>query len=129
MTHHRSWFPTILIGLTIGLGAIFYALDRKEENDLGPAASNDGDGAAEEIVVPATSEGYQAAVTALMQSYATDKNAEATYNGLIVLRVPTDLQQLHLDLVIAFSQLAAGNRDDGAARLEVLKAQYSWLPL
>ena len=72
---------------------------------------------------------YRGAVVSLLQAYAQNKDAEATYNALIALRVPGDMLNLHYELVIAMGKVMSGNDEDASARLAALKAQYPWLPL
>ncbi|MCR4312054.1 MAG: hypothetical protein NUV56_02095 [Candidatus Uhrbacteria bacterium] len=123
MESQRSWFPFILAGVTILLTAAFILVD---DGKIGGIST----GGQEEIATPTVTEGsYKTAVTAILSTYATDRSASATYNALILLRVPPVMQQLHFDLVVAFGKLVTGDEEDGAARLSALKAQYPWLPL
>ncbi len=78
---------------------------------------------------PVTDVGYQSAVTNILTAYKTDKDVEAAYNALILLRVPTSFQQVHFDLVVALGKLMAGETEEGEARLNALKAQNTWLSL
>lgn len=72
---------------------------------------------------------YRGAVVTLLEAYATKHDAEATYNALIALRVPADMQNMHYELVIAMGKVMSGDEADAEARFAALKAQYSWLPL
>lgn len=81
------------------------------------------------VEAPVTQASYQEAVTAILTQYQDDQNEKAAYDALVVVRVPNEDQQLHLDLVIAFGKLLGGDEEDGEARLAALRAQHTWLPL
>jgi hypothetical protein len=124
---HRHWFPAILIGLTVLLALTFAVV-------LTPSGQSflDTRPAVRDVINSApkvTNDSYKQAVTSLLQTYSVDKDAEATYNALIALRVPRDMLNLHYELVIAFGKVNSGDADDASARFAALKAQYTWLPL
>ena len=122
MTTHRSWFPFILIGLSTALAALILVV-----YEPGATPSTDDEPA---VVVPTAAE-YEASVNAVMATYAVSPTvtaAQTALDALIAMRVPTaDYQQAHLDLVIAYGQLAAGNAEVGDARLVVAESLYPWL--
>lgn len=121
----RSWFPFILAGLTVLLTAAFLVAEQKAEQ-----AGEDNNAETSTYIEPAvTDDSYQSAVTAVLSTYATAKDAKAAYDALIVLRVPPSMQALHFDLVVAFGKALGGDDDEALARLAALKAQHPWLPL
>lgn len=115
----HSWFPAILAGLTLLLGLVIGVVW------WGTAPRVPVD---EATVVAPTQEAYRAAVTRVIAIYKEDDDAAAAENALALLRVPADALQMHLDLVIAFGKLAAGDAD-GATRRAILAGQYPWLGL
>lgn len=126
MHEHRSWFPAILIGLSLALAVCFLMIFNHRDGksffvkkaELAPQAA------------PAvTAEGYEASVNSVLDMYADDRDAKAAYNALILLRVPASYQTVHFDLVVAMGKLMGGDKADGEARLTAVKAQYSWLHL
>lgn len=120
---HRSWFPYILIGLSLALFAIIFAV-RNNVNQYSAPTSADIKIA---VVVP-TSEEYEAGVKTILSTYDTDQNASTAYNALIKAVVPqVSYQTAHLDLVIAFAQLQAGQTAEGNTRLNLARATYAWL--
>lgn len=134
----RNWFPVILAGLTVVLAVVFYAMHQKVDvSALIPTfdhiGSADGNGQTaedgEKLNVAPTDDEYQTAVRTIFASYTSDHNAQAAYDAFIQLHVPASMQTFHIDLIIAFAKLAAGNTTDGQARLDALTAQYSWLSM
>ena len=119
MTTHRSWFPFILVGLTVALLAVVLVV--RTPRQAGVSSS-------ESTTVFPDPDAYETNVHRIYQTYLEDSNAQAAYDALIVLRVPSvDMQAAHLGLVIAFGQLAAGKTDEGAARLSVVLTTYPWI--
>ena len=128
----RNWFPVIIAGLTVMLAIVFYTTNRSVDlqhwvSDVGSRGSEDSTLA---TVEPApTEEEYKTAVRTILSTYNTDGNAQAAYDAFIQLHVPSIMQSFHIDLIIAFGKLAAKTQTDGAARLNALEAQNSWLSL
>lgn len=131
MQTNRSWFPYISVGLTVLLALVFatkfwgddvksFTTERSQSPTTSEQSSSQGS---------VTEESYKAAVTTILATYTEDSNPKATYNALVILRVPESMQQVHFDLVVAMGKLAAGDKTDGEARLSALKAENSWLPL
>jgi hypothetical protein len=119
----RNWFPVIVAGLTILLASAFYAKYAATERDAGPQTPLDSSAS------PVTEEGYRSAVNAVMATYRESNDAQAAYDALIVLHVPSVFQQFHIDCIIALGKLASGDVADGNARLSALRAQYSWFTM
>lgn len=123
----RHWFPAILLGFSILLALAFAAILSPQDQRLFDPRPD-----VREAIAPATvmtDEIYQTAVTHLLQAYANEQDAQATYDALIALRVPGTMLNLHYELVIAFGKLVSDDEAEAQSRLAALKAQYSWLPL
>ncbi len=116
----HSWFPFILAGLTVSLFLAVVAW-------VGPqGASVTVDEETGEVV---TNEDYQTELTTELEAYTEGAQAAgAVYDDLIDMTVPAGYKDLHLDLVIAFGFLKAGDAVEGGARLDVLRQEYPWLP-
>lgn len=115
----RHWFPYILTGLSLALaGLIALAVDWQAARPL-PAPAP---------VPTITTEEYQTSILAVVEAYKKNGDASQAYQAAILLRVPKDMLQTHLDLVIAWQQLAAG-APDGKTRLELVSIQSPWLQL
>jgi hypothetical protein len=117
--HHRTWFPYILIGMTLllGLGILVWVAPKLMEPS--PYASEAAD--------PITTEEYREAVLLLFADYAGTGDYARMYQGLLELTVPTGYQPLHLELALTFDKLRSGDIDEGQARLEALRSAYPWL--
>ncbi len=123
--HHRSWFPAIVIGLSLALALFFVGVvkHRGGESFFVPRAPLPAEAPA------ITEEGYRTGVNTVLETYTAKKDAKAAYNALILLRVPAADQTVHFDLVVAFGKLSSGQKEEGEARLAALKAQNDWLAL
>ncbi|MBT4857510.1 hypothetical protein HON52_04980 [Candidatus Uhrbacteria bacterium] len=115
-TTHRTWFPFILVGLTIALGAGIWAWTG---SDRGPVIE------LPEIVAPTSLE-YQQEITAIIASYYDGDDLDDVYASLLDTWVPADAKSVHLDLVIAFGKLVAGD-EEGAELLEAALSTHTWL--
>lgn len=129
----RNWFPVILAGLTILLAVIFYGKYHPTAlgglSSLPPAMGGPRGAVAVQTAPAVTDTMYQSAVVSVMAAYRTSKNAQAAYDALVLLHVPSSMQQTHIDLIIAFGKLVSGDSADGQARLSAIAAQNSWLAL
>lgn len=123
----RHWFPVIGAGVTLALLLVVAGVFRNTQDTRVralPAETVDASAPAQ------TEEEYQQAVRAVLSAYATDKDASAAHDTLLYFtRIPASMKDLHIGLVGAFGKLAAGEREDGALRLQALELQYSWLSL
>ncbi len=124
MTTHRSWFPFILVGLSTALLALIVAV----YDPSATPSSND----AQEVTAPTPTE-YEDAVRAIVMTYmassgAHEVSAQTAYDALLALRVPSmSYQDAHIQLVLAFGQIAAGETDAGQARLSVVEEANPWI--
>ena len=111
---HRTWFPYILIGLTLTLLLVVFAITNSSPQQGSQPILTAGE--------------YQETVTALLNDYSVDeRDAYSTYESLLSLRVQEEQKQLHLDLVLIFGKLLSGeidSIDDSIAQLDI---EYSWL--
>jgi hypothetical protein len=118
---HRSWFPPILVGLSLLLGLVFVVALKGDR--VIPQFPH-------EASTPKISEAdYQSAANVILDAYAEDHDASRAYNALILLRVPKEEQEVHFDLVVAFGKLMTKETKEGEARLSALKAAHPWLHL
>lgn len=123
----RHWFPAILLGASIMLALVFAVVLSPQGQELLEHNPDVRDVVTPEV--PVNEDTYRGAVVSLLQAYAEEGDAEATYNALIALRVPADMLNVHYELVIAMGKVMSGDMADAEARFAALKAQYSWLPL
>jgi hypothetical protein len=123
----RHWFPAILLGASIMLALVFAVVLSPQGQELLERNPDVRDVVTPET--PVNEDVYRGAVVSLLQAYAEEGDAEATYNALIALRVPVDMLNVHYELVIAMGKVMSGDKADAEARFAALKAQYSWLPL
>lgn len=122
MTEHRSWFPFIVVGLSLALLAVVALV-------YTPATSPNPTNVvtAPELTAPSAEE-YAAIIQQVLADYALDNDAVRAYNTLLLTRVPNaSYQSFHLNLVIAFAELQSGNGTDGAANLAGVIAAAPWL--
>lgn len=133
MNTERNWFPVIVAGLTVLLAIVFYATNRSVDLATWMATWSAERPAADMRVEDSLTEAeYQAAVQSVMTAYRAHGDAQAAYDVLILLQVPSGFREFHLLLVIAFGKLADGgvaNVADGMARLDALQFQYSWFTM
>lgn len=117
---HRSWFPFILIGLSLALAVIIAAVYKQNP---APVAEDDA-----VVLIAPTAEQYEAGVRAVLAGLADTSDVGVAYDALVAMRVPSvDYQASHLELVLALAQLKSGNIEEGQARLDIARANYSWL--
>lgn len=121
----RSWFPSILSGLTLVLIVLFALVMQKRE--LSPKSDKGAAPSSSHVQAP-TLESYDTALNGVLASYKEKKDARKTYEALILMTVPAERREKHLDLVIAFGRLAE-RAEDGQTRFELLKAKYPDLSL
>lgn len=134
---HRSWFPYILTGLSLALAAVLFVAYEPSGTSSTQSASYDApvDGRALTApdertdapdIAPSGTE-YQAAVRGILSSYDATGDADAAWDTLIALWVPTEYKAVDVELVIAFAKLAAGDAEDGAMRLAAVRSANSWM--
>lgn|GEM_PF-1321410 len=129
MRMHRnpSWFPLILIGLSIALllaVVIFVAGEGEMQETVGAIHESPG----EEVADAITGAEYETLVTGVLRAYQEDEDAARAYQGLIDISVPAGYKDVHLELVIAFGSIRTGDVEEGRSRLDILRNTYTWLP-
>lgn len=120
MTTHRSWFPFILVGLSAALLAVILVAYRPNDE----LSVSD-----EPAVVAPTGEEYKSAAQQIVSDYLASSDSEAdkiAYDALLALRVPAEYKDVHVQLVLAFGQMAAGEDVAGKARLDDVMQVYPW---
>ncbi len=135
--HHRSWFPFVLVGLTLSLLFLVAWVYRQSSS---PSAYVD------EPSVPAVTEDeYQTAVKNVMAGFLTKLDGstddtsrltvvQSTMDNVLALLVPGPRKDLHLELVMSLGLMRRGLSDEdptayaeGRRRLESVLVQYPWL--
>ncbi len=123
MHQHRTWFPFILTGLTLSL-LLFMYLEVYKKSTPEPATIT----VVESGLITVTVDGYKESVSTILAGFASGESADSAYNRLIDVRTPAEFKSLHLELVIAFSELKEGKQESANARLQTIRRQYPWLP-
>lgn len=119
----QSWFPNIVSGLTLLL-IVAVAFVVKQQEGRVP----DNEVSSPNAVIAPTVEAYDSALAGVLAGYQDHADAKRVYEALILMTVPAERREMHLDLVITFARLAE-NADDGQTRLDLLKAKYPDLSL
>lgn len=128
---HRSWFPALVVLLSVALAlfVIWSYLAREEELQIMPAV---------------TAEQYQGAVGAMMRDFWNQYNAQESgtarlalvseiEQSLLALRVPAESRSVHFALVSGLELLKQGLAGDsesllkGAERLQEVFSENLWL--
>lgn len=130
MTFHRhpSFFPLVLIALTLALGFFMFSYVRTNETSINAPA-----------IVTVDPDAYRTAVrTALAPVLVPDGKDRAgdvvrAIDALLRLRVPTRDMQAHLEFVGSLSQIRDGLKGDtnalkeGQARFDAAVAASPWV--
>jgi len=130
--HPRTWFPLILVTITMALLVVVLFL-------FAPAFIGDQ---VSDVLPRVISEEYESqAKTIVVDLYASlekDQSSQEVVqevqNKLLELTVPADYQELHLEMVIATNLMIQGYSDDdqtkidsGLLQFKKVAGQYSWL--
>jgi len=110
---HRTWFPYILIGLTIALLLIVVAIL--------------GRGPHEEIIPALQEHEYIEVVGTILDTYKADSDAHKAYESLLALKIEEGQREVHLDLVLMFGKLLNGELDSIDEYIVQLDEKYTWL--
>ena len=116
---HRTWFPFILIGLSLGL-LLVVALLVKEKNEA-PIPPED-------YVLPAEAYDYPGSVANVFLGFQSSENAVGAREQLLLMRVPSEYRDLHVALVLYFDAAIRGEVLEAEGQYATLKTQYPWLP-
>ena len=134
MCRHRTFFPVVVVGLTITLLAVIVLFGGN--NDFRSQSKS-------EPVAPTAYE-YENFARALIARLESDLSADvqaqqkrerviSAQESLLAMYVPVSRKDAHLELVIALSFLSQGYLGDdvklseGNARLNNLRSRYEWL--
>lgn len=118
---HRTWFPFIMIGITV-LILVAYGVWGRSSN-----LPQESAGVRQEVEAVDAGE-YQAEVIRILEDFDAHQDAGQTYEDLLIVKVPAEYRDLHLELVVAFGELRANKIESGEARLDLLRRQTDWLP-
>ncbi len=125
---HPSFFPIVLIALTVGLGAFMFSTISKD----GSVAVEQGSGTVDQ-------EAYRAAVRAALAPVLVPDGKDRAgdvaraIDALLPLRVPPADMKAHLELVGGLSQIRDGLKGNaeslkaGQTRLDTAVAAFPWV--
>lgn len=127
MTHHRTLFPFLVIAMTLALGTFIFFAFRSQF----VATLNNGNGRVDAVE-------YQANAHAVVKSLrhdlaaATDETAAVevlaqAQRELLLLVVPADYKDVHLEMVITLSQWATGFAQADEAKKTAAQEQWGRL--
>lgn len=122
---HRTFFPFILIGLTVLLALFIVAITR----DSSPESNVQTSSSSQSVVNMVSEEEYQRLTSEILRDYESNKDVERAYQSLLDIVLPPTYKEVHLELVIIMSKFDSGQTDEAQARLDVLRQQYSWLAM
>ncbi|MFH1631704.1 MAG: hypothetical protein ABIA47_01605 [bacterium] len=121
--HHptyRTWFPFILVGLTICLLLVVVAVTQRRGNDE-PEGSVD-------VVEVVSAQEYQGTMNKVFTDFLTSHDADSAYYALLDTRVPSRYKETHLELVVILVMYREGNSEEALERYNGLQEQINWLP-
>ena len=119
--YHRTWFPYILIGLTVVLVLVVISFFRSQPEEDVILVSEDA-------VIAIADIDYESDVSKILLDFYQDENIEKTRNQLLAQRVPSEFLDLHFALILAIDAYQRGETADADARMDEQRALYSWLP-
>ena len=107
--HRHSFFPLVIILLTLLLGAFMTVTLNRESS---PAAS------VQEVIVLVDADAYHDELVNLLTTFETDFSltsddveklvvTERAFTNLLALRVPLEGKQVHLELALLFTKIQA----------------------
>lgn len=124
---HKTYFPFILVGLSILLATVLYATysGNRSANSVG---ADHGIGLTTTSIVAPTHDQYVASVAPILNDYLVDQDANRAYTRLAEITVPVADLSTHLELVIIFGKFQSSEATEASARYQALKQTISWLP-
>ncbi len=116
-THHRTWFPFILIGLTLALvlGVLVWM-----------QSSSGGNVKSLQVFAP-SEEDYQTEIIALLSEFETSGDAQYAYEKLLDIRVPAEYKVFHFDLALLLFHASTDDELDISSDLDTLRTQNNWI--
>jgi hypothetical protein len=105
--HRHSFFPLIIILLTLLLGAFMVLTLTREPDTSGQTG---------EVVLPVDAQAYREALLEVVSTFETDVAlaidpstqlvvAQKAFSDVIALRVPPDKKDVHLSLALLFTRI------------------------
>ncbi len=110
---HRTWFPYILVGLTIALLLIVVVISGRSPQ--------------EEVIPTLQEHEYIEVVGTILDKYEADSDAYQAYESLLALRMEEGQKEVHLDLVLMFGKLLNGELDSIDEYIVQLDEEHTWL--
>lgn len=134
--HRRSFFPLVVIVLSLGLAGLIYWSVQNPPRET-PAIT-------QQEVESVDPEAYRSDLAQIMKTFHErvgssqddlDKlrATQTALAGLLELHVPAEFKDLHLSLAVAISQIQQSlergdqNIDEPLAQIAQLESSYSWL--
>jgi len=133
MSHHRTLFPLLVVALTLALGTmIFFSFRERFESTL-----NNGNGHIDAVEYEANAHAALKDLRVHLAAAPSDTDRAAilqqTQQALLLLIVPSDYKDVHLEMVMTLAQWIAGEAGDAEklstaqTHWEALIAQYPWI--
>lgn len=133
MSHHKSWFPLIVVALSLLLGGFIYTVFQNRINV-----------SSRSVVSPVTVVDYQSQVhkdvsglsTALLEASTVEEKIvllTSVREQLLTLLVPPAYKDAHLEMVMILSQWIVGYQGEtqkvssAESRWQLLVDQYPWI--
>lgn len=134
--HRRSFFPLVVIVLSLGLAGLIYLSVRNPSNETPTITQQE--------IGPVDSDAYRDDLSSVVKTFHErmansqgdlDKllATQTALAGLLELRVPGEFKDLHLTLAVALSQIKTAlesddhNIDEPFAQIAQLRVSYPWL--
>jgi hypothetical protein len=124
---HRTFFPFILVGLSVLLAVGLYAFySSRPVDSTGSALAV---GTSTPAVKAPTHDEYVSLVSRIVSDFQTNQSSEqSAYDRLVAVTVPPADLATHLELVIIFGKFRSGETVAAQARYQTLKQTVTWLP-
>lgn len=118
--HHRSWFPFILVGLSLLLLLVLVVgLQPSEEKIVFVSETS---------LVPISEIDYESDVIAILEQLQESEDSEIVRDLLLLQRVPSQYKEIHFELILVMGLYRSGEVVTAETRMNELKIQYAWLP-
>ena len=119
---HRTWFPFIMIGVTIGF-IVFVAAYWEPSI---PQTSSQPLVELPSMVAPSVAD-YQSEVRSIVNEFEGSGDVENAYSQLLDVRVPASYKDFHFDLAVAMGEFRVGEEAEGRVKLDLIKKESAWL--
>ena len=111
---HRTWFPFILIGLSLTLLLVILASQTKEI-----------EGSETPVVSQVNGEEYKQEMQSIVSKFQEDQDAKVAYDSAMQLKVPTEYKDLHLEITLYLVRAQVGKSTQ--EEWNTIRALYPWL--